>query len=199
MSDERPEIARLIENIVEAARNESWLTLRPEDSKVLESALRASPVRSDAVGDLLAYGEEESTNALTRKDRDQYQFWQGWCAALSRVKVGSDEAVPSDTPKFCCALCGAEYERTGQCVNTVMRDGKRDACGGDVLSETTRGTPAVPAFRKLIDEAERFVLSTTPPSQYGAVRGGVAAMSVKLNRLLDTVEGSSSTPVGEKE
>lgn len=35
---------------------------------------------------LQAYGEEESTLALTRKDRDQYQFWSGWLAALDRIK-----------------------------------------------------------------------------------------------------------------
>jgi len=39
----------------------------------------------EAVSDLLAYGEEEATHALTRQDRDQYQFWQGWNAALQRL------------------------------------------------------------------------------------------------------------------
>ena len=34
---------------------------------------------------LLAYGEEESTRALKFKEREQYQFWQGWIAALQRV------------------------------------------------------------------------------------------------------------------
>jgi hypothetical protein len=39
----------------------------------------------EAIGDLRAYGEEETVNALRRKDRDQYQFWQGWNAALDRA------------------------------------------------------------------------------------------------------------------
>lgn len=36
--------------------------------------------------DLLAYGEQEKDSAVTRRDRDAYQFWTGWVAALERVK-----------------------------------------------------------------------------------------------------------------
>jgi len=37
------------------------------------------------VESLRAYGEEEAARALHQKDRDQYQFWQGWNAALDRL------------------------------------------------------------------------------------------------------------------
>jgi hypothetical protein len=47
---------------------------------------------SGPIGDLRAYGEAEATNALKAKDRDQYQFWQGWNAALQRVPA---PALPS--------------------------------------------------------------------------------------------------------
>lgn len=46
-----------------------------------------------AVGDLLAYGREESDTALTKKDRDAHQFWQGWCSALERLKVGAPDGA----------------------------------------------------------------------------------------------------------
>lgn len=36
---------------------------------------------------LKSYGQQEATAALQRKDRDQYQFWQGWNAALERVET----------------------------------------------------------------------------------------------------------------
>jgi hypothetical protein len=42
----------------------------------------------------MAYGEEEAANALTRKDRDRYQFWQGWNAALQRVPAPADRPPP---------------------------------------------------------------------------------------------------------
>ena len=42
-------------------------------------------VADGSIGDLLAYGREESTNALKAKDRDSYQFWQGWNSALERA------------------------------------------------------------------------------------------------------------------
>ena len=38
-----------------------------------------------AAGDLKAYGDEEVANALKAKDREQYQFWQGWNSALDRI------------------------------------------------------------------------------------------------------------------
>lgn len=45
-----------------------------------------------AIGDLLAYGREESASALARKDRDSYQFWQGWNSALERAASVATEA-----------------------------------------------------------------------------------------------------------
>jgi hypothetical protein len=56
-----------------------------------------------AIGDLLAYGHEEATNALKRQDRDQYQFWQGWNAALQRVPPPAD-LPPTEAPKCTCWL-----------------------------------------------------------------------------------------------
>lgn len=36
-------------------------------------------------------------------------------------------------PTYKCCNCSAEYDTpVGYCVNTVMRDGKADACGGPV-------------------------------------------------------------------
>ena len=40
---------------------------------------------NEELDSLLAFGEEESTRALKFKEREQYQFWQGWIAALQRV------------------------------------------------------------------------------------------------------------------
>jgi hypothetical protein len=40
----------------------------------------------------MAFGQEEATNALKAKDRDQYQFWQGWNAALSRLETANESA-----------------------------------------------------------------------------------------------------------
>ena len=39
--------------------------------------------------DLLAYGDQEATNALRAKDREHYQFWQGWCEALKKIRLSS--------------------------------------------------------------------------------------------------------------
>jgi hypothetical protein len=54
-------------------------------SECVKAAPPVEQERQEKVGDLLAYGEEESAHALRRKDRDQYQFWQGWNAALQRL------------------------------------------------------------------------------------------------------------------
>jgi hypothetical protein len=51
---------------------------------------------STAVGDLLAYGQGMSTDALIARDREQYQFWQGWTAALERV-CGRSSTTPTIT------------------------------------------------------------------------------------------------------
>ena len=56
------------------------------------------PLPDGPIGDLLAYGQEESTNALKAKDRDAYQFWQGWTAALSRVSGGAAVTHPPGQP-----------------------------------------------------------------------------------------------------
>ena len=50
------------------------------------------PAVPSAVADLIAYGQAESTNALKAKDREQYQFWQGWLSALYRVKSTGEPA-----------------------------------------------------------------------------------------------------------
>lgn len=47
-------------------------------------------IRQGAIGDLQAYGREESTNALKAKDKESYQFWEGWDAALRRAQTVAD-------------------------------------------------------------------------------------------------------------
>jgi hypothetical protein len=42
---------------------------------------------SAALPDLRAFGEGEVKTALTSKDREQYQFWQGWCEALRKLAL----------------------------------------------------------------------------------------------------------------
>jgi hypothetical protein len=56
----------------------------------LAAALAVAPSAPDAdlrelVEQLRAYGEDESNNARIGKDREAYQFYQGWCAALDRI------------------------------------------------------------------------------------------------------------------
>jgi hypothetical protein len=55
------------------------------------------------VGDLEAYGNEESTNALKAKDREQYDFWQGWCASLARLDALLSAPVVN---VLRCSRCG---------------------------------------------------------------------------------------------
>ena len=56
-------------------------SLHSPDSALRQTAQDAS----GAVGDLRAYGDGERDSALKAKDREQYQFWSGWVAALDRV------------------------------------------------------------------------------------------------------------------
>ena len=55
--------------------------------------------KSLAISDLLAYGREQASYYLAQRDRDQYQFWKGWCAALDRVapKVWQSDGEPTST------------------------------------------------------------------------------------------------------
>ncbi len=50
----------------------------PEGEYVLYQAF-------DAAQDLRAYGEGMHTTAIHFRDKDSYQFWAGWLAALDRV------------------------------------------------------------------------------------------------------------------
>lgn len=62
--------------------------------KTAEAHLTALQV---ALRDLLVYGQGESLAALTSKDRDQYQFWQGWTMALDRGLLSvPQEPTPVD-------------------------------------------------------------------------------------------------------
>ena len=54
-----------------------------------------------ACGDLRAYGEAEAATALHAKDRDQYQFWQGWNAALERVQKPAAPPLVDPQPRTC--------------------------------------------------------------------------------------------------
>jgi hypothetical protein len=63
-----------------------------------DSTAMFPPERREApLDDLLAYGQEESDNALNRKDKSLYDFWQGWCAALERVRASSPAAHAEPT------------------------------------------------------------------------------------------------------
>ena len=58
---------------------------------------------AETIDALKAFGEEERDNALKRKDREQYQFYSGWCAALDRVSAPSQ---PAETRWLC--VCQVE-------------------------------------------------------------------------------------------
>jgi hypothetical protein len=60
----------------------------------LKALLEAAAVTPEGpICDLAAYGAQESTAALQRQDREQYQFWQGWNAALERAGAVTPEGA----------------------------------------------------------------------------------------------------------
>jgi hypothetical protein len=65
--------------------------------------------QTDVVGDLQAYGQEEETAALKRKDRMDYQFWAGWNAALQRIQkpvpAAPPERVSEGKERKLCSRC----------------------------------------------------------------------------------------------
>lgn len=52
----------------------------------------------EAVRDMLAFGRGCKHEALTSKDREQYQFWGGYCSALERIESIADTEGDQPTP-----------------------------------------------------------------------------------------------------
>lgn len=66
-------------------------------------ARTARTLPDGVLGDLLAYGRQQVTYYLLHRNRNEHQFWQGWCAALDRLAptaafaIVGQELVPRTT------------------------------------------------------------------------------------------------------
>ena len=93
-------------------RHQTWADC--VEAFVTPSDIAALRARVEA---LKAYGDDEIGKALARRDRDQYQFWQGWDAALQRVlaALSGEAETPDETPERICK-CGDHIKASYYCI-----------------------------------------------------------------------------------
>lgn len=133
-------------------------SMKNEDMNEEENATRVAPLdvgsdgrdlpRKSQLGDVIdclkAYGETEATTALMGKDREQYQFWQGWLAALQRVpaagapmRCGQCDQPVLDNGDIICIECATAV--TEPLTDAQTRDAEHTRA---ILRATVKGFEA---------------------------------------------------------